>query len=136
MQQLDIHLIYLTNKKHNSQTSSSSLSKVYKKVVQDESSKLCIDKDVEDRLRHVCTEVEKTVLNLRYDSHPDTEIFTINKLVYSLHTCPGSSGTRVKALQSCEEGVREYRGIHSRGLSKNQGNMAGGCSYRLHRWDN
>lgn len=136
MQQLDIHLFSLTDKKHNSQTSSSSWGKVYEKVVKDESSKLCIDKDVEDRLRHVCTEVDKTVVNLRDDLHPDTEAFDINKLVYSLHTCPGSSGTNVWALQSCEEGVRVYSGTHSRGLSKNQGNMAGECNYILHRWDN
>ena len=35
----------------------------------------------------------------------------------------------VCALQSRGDGVREYYGRHSRGLKRNQGNMAGECVY-------
>lgn len=140
MQHLDDHLVSQTNTNHNSQTSTTSWDKTYMKVVSQEVSHLdvdTVDTHLEDQAREVCRELSKTVRNLLFGRHPDTETSTfINKLVYSLHTCPGSSGAAVRALQSCEEGVRWYGGGHSRGGKKNQGNMAGNCAYVLYRYGN
>ena len=90
--------------------------------------------DAPDRLMtlfmEVKTELYRKANELRLGIPSSLAVLSLESLSYTMPTCPGSSGAKIWAFKTCEDGFREFGGSHSRGAGST-GNLCGFGAARL-----